>query len=247
MNKLRKGIGVTNAIAFGMRNGIRSQPLVLIDIGGRNGLSRPWQILYKAGLVAPVFFEPEPKAATALEASYKSSTVINDAVWSDKTRKTLHVTAQPGCSSILAPDPDERMPEAIKLMMHVEKLVDVDLIRPDIALTKLGIIPDVVKLDIQGAELEALKGFGKLLQSVSCVEMEVSFMKGYGEQPLFGELYDFMVDSGFGLFDLKVFGVAGTRNGTQANAFFCRRDLKSPRQSVVETMFRYASDFSIWP
>lgn len=247
MNKLRKGVGVSKALAFGLRSGLRNQRLVLIDIGARDGLSRSWHILYKAGLVAPVFFEPEPKAAAALLASHKSSTVIRDAVWSENTRKTLHVTVQPGCSSILAPDPDERLPEVGKAMMQVEKLVDVDLIRADSALTKLGIIPDVVKLDIQGAELEALKGFGKLLQSVSCVEMEVSFMRGYVAQPLFGELYDFMVDSGFGLFDVKVFGVAGTRNGTQANAFFCRRDLKSPRQSVVETVFRYASDFSIWP
>jgi hypothetical protein len=72
-------------------------------------------------------------------------------------------------------------------------------------------------------------------------------MRGYRNQPLFDELFDYMVDSGFGLFEVKVFGVAATRHGVQANACFCRRDVRSGRQEIVETIFCRANDFMQWP
>lgn len=48
--------------------------------------------------------------------------------------------------------------------------------------------PDVVKLDIQGFELEALKGFDHWLGSVKFIICEVSFKEYYVEQPLFSDI-----------------------------------------------------------
>jgi FkbM family methyltransferase len=247
MNRIRKSAGVASAVAFGMQGGLRSQPVVMVDIGGRGGLSRSWNLLWRAGLVKPVFFEPDPAAASQIARRHKSAIVIEKGVWSAEGREVLHVTSQPGCSSILVPEPDPRMPEALKRMLTIQKEVGVDLVRADAALTSLGLVPEVVKIDVQGGEMEVLKGFGSLLDSVNCCELEVSFLRGYQRQPLFDQVFEFMTDSGFGLFDLKVFGVAATRNGVQANAFFCRRDVISRRQRAVETLFRCASDFNYWP
>ena len=139
--------------------------------------------------------------------------------------------------------PDTRIPDTVKPMLITEREITVNLVTAESALSSVGISPEIVKLDIQGAELEALKGFGELLRSVICIEMEVSFMRAYQDQPLVGNLYDFMFDAGFGLFDLKLFGVAGTRNSIEANAFFCRRELASDRQKAIEKLFMGASDF----
>jgi len=55
---------------------------------------------------------------------------------------------------------------------------------------------DVV-LDVQGAELEVLKGFGKHLQQVKKITTEISTEKFYENGVLFSELHDFLVNSGF--------------------------------------------------
>jgi len=248
INRISKGIGVLTAVAFGLRSGLRTKPAVLVDIGGRGGLSRSWHFLWGAGLVTPVFFEPDPAAASQIVASYKSSAiVIQKAAWSAETTKSLHVTSEPGSSSILAPKPDPRMPEQLKKMLRLDREFSVGSVRAETALTNLSVTPEIVKIDVQGGELEVLKGFGSLVNSIFCCELEVSFLRGYDKQPLFNEIFEFMIDSGFGLFDLKVFGVAGTRNAVQANAFFCRKDIRSARHKSVERLFRLANDFMYWP
>ena len=132
-------------------------------------------------------------------------------------------------------------------MLAVERLVGVRVEKAETALVDRNIVPDVVKIDIQGGELEALKGFGSLLDKVVCVELEVSLMSIYEGQPLFGEIFDFMTDKGFGLFDVQVFGVAGPRNAIQSNAFFCRREMTGPRQKAIEYIFRCTNDFILRP
>jgi FkbM family methyltransferase len=246
MHRVGKALGVASAVVSGIGNGMRNKPAVLVDIGGRGGLGRSWYPLWRAGLVKPVFFEPDPDAASQILARHPSAVVIGKGVWSQEGRETLHLTAQPGCSSVLMPMPDPRMPEALRNMMAVERMISVDLVRAEDELGRLELAPEIVKVDVQGGELEVLKGFGSMLHSVYCCELEVSFLRGYRDQPLFDQVFEFMTDAGFGLFDLKVFGVAATRNGVQANAFFCRRDAGSSRQRSVEALFRHASDFMYW-
>jgi hypothetical protein len=143
--------------------------------------------------------------------------------------------------------PDPRMPKHLKKMLSIDKTFSVESTRAETVLKDLGVVPEIVKIDVQGAEGEALKGFGSLFSSIFCCELEVSFMRSYREQPLFNDIFDFMIDSGFGLFDVKVFGVAGTRNSTQANAYFCRKDIDSSRQKLVERLFCSANDFTYRP
>ncbi|MCH7596291.1 MAG: FkbM family methyltransferase [Planctomycetes bacterium] len=56
---------------------------------------------------------------------------------------------------------------------------------------------DVLKLDVQGAELKALYGARKLLESTRLVFLEVSFVRIYKDCPLFDEIDRFMVECGY--------------------------------------------------
>ncbi len=56
---------------------------------------------------------------------------------------------------------------------------------------------DILKLDVQGAELQALYGAKKLLQDVRVVYLEVSFVPIYKDCPLFGEVDAFLSARGF--------------------------------------------------
>ena len=56
---------------------------------------------------------------------------------------------------------------------------------------------DIVKLDVQGAELRALEGASKVLESAKLVHLEVSFVPIYRDCPLFSEVDAFMTKRGF--------------------------------------------------
>ncbi len=59
--------------------------------------------------------------------------------------------------------------------------------------------PVLLKLDVQGFELEALRGATKLLQRVDTVLCECSFVPFYKGQPLFDDVSDYLRAAGFKL------------------------------------------------
>ncbi len=61
---------------------------------------------------------------------------------------------------------------------------------------------DIVKLDLQGGELEALRGFERGLGNVRAMLIEVEFAALYESQPLFSEVEQYLRARGFRLFNL---------------------------------------------
>lgn len=63
-------------------------------------------------------------------------------------------------------------------------------------------IPDVVKLDVQGFELEVLKGSEALFGSTELFIVEVNFFRFYKRTPLVSEVVRFMADRGYEIYDV---------------------------------------------
>lgn len=61
---------------------------------------------------------------------------------------------------------------------------------------KIG-VNSLLILDVQGAELEALKGTGEYLQQFEFIEVEVSTQQVYKDAPLFPEINSFLSDHNF--------------------------------------------------
>jgi FkbM family methyltransferase len=57
--------------------------------------------------------------------------------------------------------------------------------------------PFMLKVDVQGFELEVLGGAQKVLVDVAAIVVETSFRTLYGHQPLFEDIHDYLVKSGF--------------------------------------------------
>jgi len=55
----------------------------------------------------------------------------------------------------------------------------------------------LLKLDVQGYELEVLKGFGKHLGKVKVAIIECSLIKNYSNRPIIGDIIQFMSDNSF--------------------------------------------------
>ena len=56
---------------------------------------------------------------------------------------------------------------------------------------------DIIWMDLQGAELIALKSMGEFLKKTNYIHTEVSYKPMYDGQVLFNELHDFMLSMGF--------------------------------------------------
>lgn len=61
-------------------------------------------------------------------------------------------------------------------------------------------VPDVLKLDVQGYEIEVLKGAINNLKRIKYIIMEVSFVEFYRKQPLFDDTLIFMKQNDFQLY-----------------------------------------------
>lgn len=63
--------------------------------------------------------------------------------------------------------------------------------------------PDLIKLDLQGAELLCLDGAPQSLAHAEIVMMEVSFLPLYAGSPLIGDVIPYMNDRGFRCYDIS--------------------------------------------
>lgn len=84
--------------------------------------------------------------------------------------------------------------------------------------------PELLKLDVQGFELEVLKGAPEVLAHANAVIVEVSFREYYSAQCLFSDVSSFLAASGFNLTALSVATSLG-RPLDQTDALFLRLGL----------------------
>lgn len=96
---------------------------------------------------------------------------------------------------------------------------------------------DLMWIDIQGAELMALKGFGNKISDVSMIHTEVEFFEIYSGQPLFREIKRYLNSRGFLLIAFTSF------EHYSADAVFVNRDSLSAVQElkavVVDPLLYY--------
>ena len=83
--------------------------------------------------------------------------------------------------------------------------------------------PDFLKLDVQGYELEVLKGAPKTLATAEVILLEVSTLEMYEGAPLFHSVIAFMHDHAFRVFDIPtLMRVHGEDTLVQVDAIFVK-------------------------
>lgn len=110
----------------------------------------------------------------------------------------LYLCRKPETSSLLIPNSEflGRFPDSERF--DVLETANVDCLALDsLQITKV----DFLKIDIQGAENDVLKGASSALEKVLGVEIEVEFLDLYRGQPLFGEVCTTLAEAGFEFFD----------------------------------------------
>lgn len=183
---------------------VLQRPLVYCDIGARGGIGQPWADL--RNVIRCVGFEPDPEEHAQLAKQARAGDrYLQHALYRESATLELKLTRSRGCSSIYEPNAEflAQFPDAGRF--EVEKRIKLEAVSLD-ELSRRQELPelDFMKIDIQGAELDVLKGGAEILQrSLIGVELEVEFAQMYRGQPLFRDVDAYMTAAGFQLQDLR--------------------------------------------
>jgi FkbM family methyltransferase len=197
--------GQRTSIAVGPLAAHLDEPLLVVDVGCRDGEAVTWKPFEPH--VRIVGFEPDPEECERLGQDYDGPadrTFIPLALGARTGEAVLHVTRSPQSSSLYEPDPEAiaRHPD-----LEVHEVVG----RRPVALSTLDTWAatagdprvDFLKVDVQGAELDVLRGAERTLAGVRALQLEVEFQPLYREQPLFAEVDECLRKLGFVLWRLR--------------------------------------------
>jgi hypothetical protein len=111
-----------------------------------------------------------------------------------------------------------------EIMETVER-IEVDVTTLDVALRRAEIAScDILKLDLQGHDLQALAGAAHSLKSVRVVIVEVWYAPVYTGSVTFLEIFNFLRDSGFAIYALAGLHYSTTDRLLWSDAIFVRAD-----------------------
>lgn len=179
--------------------------LRVVDVGVRGGFEMQWE-LYE-DQVELIGIEADEKEAERLNRREKSSkkSYYPETLFKKNGEVNLFVTSYVPSSGLYEPDLKflSRIPDEKNLT--VTKVQRVKTTTLDIFLKKIQAQPvDFVKLDVEGAELDVLKGALSTLKSTIGVACEVWFYPVHKNQPLFSDVDQFLRKRGLVLYELEV-------------------------------------------
>lgn len=169
----------------------------VVDIGANpiDG-TPPYAAMLQGGHATVVGFEPNPLALAKLnEMKGPHETYLPWAV-ADGEQHTLHICQAPGMTSLLRPNPDVlNLFHGFPDWGRVLSTEDIKTVRLDDVAETHGV--QLIKIDIQGGELMALRNAQNCLRDTLVIQTEVEFLSMYVGQPLFSEVESFLRQQGF--------------------------------------------------
>ena len=179
-------------------------PLVVVDAGARGAPFPPITRLNPDRL-ALIRIEPDQEAPIEGKADF----VLREALWSREETLELHLTHQPECSSVFPPAAHlvaGLAPTIGPVARQVVGRTEIRGVGLD-AVVHEGTVPpvDMIKLDIHGAEYEALAGAtNQLTESCVAVLVECWPVRMHYGQASFSCVHQLLEKAGFMLADAEV-------------------------------------------
>jgi FkbM family methyltransferase len=172
----------------------------VLDVGANSG---GWSRMAKSVFHTAGFglIEPQEEMASQLEAfcnQYSDCIYFLAGAGAYEDVATFTVWDDHAGSAIL---PERDLKEQKSRVQRSIKILTID------ALIETGKIPvpEIIKLDIQGYELEALKGASRTFGITEVYILEVSLFKTHSEIPLIADVINFMLARGYVVYDFPGF------------------------------------------
>ncbi len=209
----------------------------VMDIGASCINETPvYKILIDEGLAHLNAFEGDERQIEKIKETYGDNATVFPHFISDGTVKTLYIASEiTGMTSLLKPNT-----KALKFFNGFDYFGKVEK-EEQVATTKLDDISDLnpidfLKMDIQGSELDVLKNGIKTLQNCVAIQLEVSYICLYENQPTFGDIDVWMRKNGFVphcFLDVKRWSISPTLN---------QNNFRRPFNQLLESDIVYIKD-----
>lgn len=157
-------------------------------------------------------FDADVSACTQMNAYLAAQNItwvekhIPVALWESEGESEIYITREPGCISLHRPSEEylQRFTAGSKAMELIDsQIIDTTTLDAFCQAENIDTI-DVLQLDVQGGELQVLKGASEILKrSTLAIITEVEFMELYTKQPLFSDVDVYLREKEFSLFDLS--------------------------------------------
>lgn len=178
----------------------------ILDVGANEGQTA---IRYAGGFPEATIYsvEPFPEAFAKLEANTRhlaNVKLFNLAMGDAEEKRQLYVNQFSATNSLLEVAPEVKDPNTRQLMQPISQIsIRVQKLDSFCHDAKIEFI-ELLKMDVQGFELEVLRGGESLLRRkrVAFIYSEVSFESLYVGQATFADLYARLTEQGFELVDL---------------------------------------------
>jgi FkbM family methyltransferase len=169
-------------------------PRVVWDVGAAQGY---WSLDAVKRFPEAVFYMVEPLAENEphlrrLAAGDPRLRYTMCAAGSKTGEAQIHVASNLDASSLLSFGPTAGPNDRVVRVRALDELLAEGVLEP----------PQLVKIDVQGFELEALEGARRVWETAEVFILEVSLFRFMAAQPLAHEVIDYMLQRGFVLFDV---------------------------------------------
>lgn len=171
-----------------------------------------------------VAFEPLPEIADRLNRSFVEDpnfTCYPVGLGAEAEQKSMIVAKASDSSSFFEPTNRQvaMYPKAAPVRRQDVRVERLDLIVQSCDLER----PSLLKIDVQGAEMDVLSGAAGVLSSFDAVLVELSFVELYAGQPLAGSVICWLAERGFDLVDISQISRDSGGAAVQADILFLRK------------------------
>ncbi|WP_431857365.1 FkbM family methyltransferase [Azospirillum sp.] len=168
----------------------------IVDIGAADlgPGTDPYHALLAYENVTVFGFEPNQEKCRQRNADAPRGRKYFPQFVGDGSRRVFHATQNPFTSSLYRPD-DGVLSCFQRMDLPVVATEEVDTVRLD-DVAEIGAV-DFLKIDVQGAELDVLRGAGRILSNTLVIHTEVEFIPIYASQPLYSDIDVFLRGHGF--------------------------------------------------
>ena len=180
-----------------------NNPLWIVDVGASGGIHPKWRSFYP--FYNGIMFEPNLREYEKLKANNeKNLTILNVALSNSISNTDFYLCRKNEVSSVYLPNFDilDKFPNSERFEVLKTIKLQTDTLNHQLKKNNFSEV-DFIKIDTQGSELNILNGATNYLEKLIGLEIEVSFLELYKDQPLFSQIDQFVKNYGFELFDLK--------------------------------------------